>query len=202
MNVSNKQITSQQWKIFWEAVKDAGIDTQPRWEAIQYSGPTKILHRALFKKCRWYFKVLSVVFGAAEDDPYRLGKFLIAAHEDIDRLEWMARYIRHMGWSLSLEIGQWQLSRGDFVIIQRAAFRGGDKKLVIDRLLNQGVDQELIDQALNNQMDEIQGYVLSSTIEEARLIAQIVEQGANTPISPEEYITLCRQLKKAARSHL
>jgi len=200
MSESNRQFTSQQWKIFREAVKDAGIDTQPWWEAIPYSGPPKVLHWALFKKCRWFFKVLSVVSGAADDDPYRLGKFLIAAHDDPDRLEWLARYIRHMGWTLSLEMGQWQLSCGDFVILQRGAFRGGNRKLVIDCLRNLGVEQELIDQALNNQMEEIQGYVLSSTEQEARFVAQIIEQGANTPISHEEYIALCRRLKEVAES--
>ena len=143
---------------------------------------------------------MSAVLGAAEDDPYRLGKFLIAAHDDPDRLERLARYIRHMGWTLSLEMGQWQLSHGDFVILQRGAFRGGDRKLVIERLRNLGVEQELIDQALNNQMEEIQGYVLSSTEEEAQFVAQIIEQGANTPISPEEYIALCRRLKEVAKS--
>lgn len=202
MSDSNRQFTSQQWKIFREAIKDAGIDTQTWWEAVPYSGPPKVLHWGLFKKCRWFFKVLSAVFKSEDDhDPYRLGKFLIAGHDDLNKLEQMARYIRHKGWTLSLEMGQLQLGRGDFVILHRGAFRGGDRELVLDRLRNLGVEQEVVDEALNSQMEEIQGYVLSSTEEEARFVAQIIEQGANTPISHEEYIALCRRLKEVAKSH-
>ena len=150
-------------KLFHEAVKDAGINTEPWWEAVPYSGPPNVLRAGLFRKNGWFSKVL------------------IVAHNDLHRLEWLARYIRHKGWTLSCEMGHWELSRGDFVILQRGAFRGGDRKLVVARLRSFGFEQELIDRALNDQVEEIQGYVLSSTEQEARALSQIIELGANTP---------------------
>ena len=179
-----RQFTSQQWRMFHEAVKDAGINTQPWWEAVPYSGPPKVLRAGLFRKNGWFSKVL------------------IAADNDLYRLERIARYIRHTRWILSCEMDQWQLNHGDFVILQRGAFRGGDRKLVVARLRSFGVEQELIDRALNDQVEEIQGYVLSSTEQEAHALAQIIEQGATTPISPEEYTSLCMQLKEVAESRL
>jgi len=177
-----KELTSQQWKMFWESVKDAGINTKPWWEAVPYSGPPNVLRAGLFRKNGWFTKVQ------------------IAADNDLDRLEQLARYTRHTRWSLSCEMGQWQLSHEDFVILQRYACRGGNRKLVINRLLSFGIERELIDHALNSQEEHIQGYVLSSTEQEARALAQIIEQGAMTPISPEEHRAFCKRFEEWARS--
>ena len=72
--------------------------------------------------------------------------------------------------------------------------------MVIDRLLSFGIERELIDHALNLQEEHLQGYVLSSTEQEARTLAQIIEQGAMTPILLEEHRALCKRLEEWAES--
>ena len=84
-NESNRLPTSQQWKVFHKAVKDAGINTEPWWEVVSYSGPPKVLHAGLFRRTGWFSEVL------------------VAAHDDLNKLDYVARYLRHTGWKLSFE---------------------------------------------------------------------------------------------------
>ena len=161
----DKQLTSKQWDMVFQAAKESGINTEPYWEAVPYTGPPKVINTALFIEKGWFSNVF------------------VVAYDDLDRIRWLIRYIEHKRWTLSFKTVQWQLGHGDFVIFVKYAFRGGDRRPVIELLRSFGVDQELIDSTLNHQEQEVQGYVLSSTFEEARVLARVIEQGATTPPS-------------------
>jgi hypothetical protein len=154
------QLTSEQWKMVLQVAKDAGINAEPYWEAVPYTGHPKVFCKALCIEKGWFSKPL------------------IVSHDDLERIRWLINCIGHKRWALSFETGQWQLGHGDFVILQKHTFRGGDGRPVIELLLSFGADQELVDHTLNYHKEEVQGYVLSSTFKEASALAQTIEQGA------------------------
>lgn len=159
------QLTSEQWEMVFQTAKKAGINTQPWWEAVPYFGPPKVLRN-----------VLSIERGM-------FSKVLFVADNDLNKLIWLVRYIGHKKWTVSFVPGQRQLGHGDFVIFVKHAFRGGDRRPVIELLRSFGADQKLIDSTLNHQEEEIQGYVLSSTFKEARSLARTIEQGASNRVT-------------------
>ncbi|MDO8473665.1 MAG: hypothetical protein Q7T05_07610 [Dehalococcoidia bacterium] len=105
----------------------------------------------------------------------------------------MASYIRnHPGcrnWKLSINERRVVAQSGDFMIVQRDAFQGGDKKTTAEIVTRFGGDQENVDYFLNTTEERILGYVLLTSQREVRALAEIVHIGATRAGSLEDCST-------------
>ncbi|MBW7991716.1 MAG: hypothetical protein FVQ84_17105 [Planctomycetes bacterium] len=162
-----QQLSNEQWKEFCHCVRKSGISTDPWWEAIVYTDSTKVMHLELFVK-RGLFS-----------------KRQIAVGNDYENLETMAYYIKNnpecRDWQISIKTGNWNLKSGQFTIVEKSAFRGGDKQLVVNLLRKFGVNQEVIDDTLDEKNEKVLGYILSPNAEDAKELSRIIEVGATRP---------------------
>lgn len=161
------ELNYEQWTEFRHYVKDAGIQTDPWYEAVKYSGPSKILHTALCASRR------------------STSKEYIVVGNDHKALQSIAYYISNIpyfhSWMLGIETGQWELKNGYFAIVEKCGFRGGDKRSVADLLIRFGIDESLIEYTLNKVTKKILGYVLSTCEHKASAVAEAVKIGALSP---------------------
>jgi hypothetical protein len=168
------ECTLEQCMEFIHCVREAGIQTDPWYEAVPYNGPAKRLSAALY-----------VNRGL-------LSKKYIAGADNREEIERVMRYIKSNpkchDWRLGVDTGQWELEPGYFAIVERCAFRGGDRRPVIKLLRSFGLDQEVIDDTLNDKSEELLGYTLSANAEEAQQLARIIEVGATR--RPDGYVPL------------
>lgn len=180
-----QQLSNEQWTEFRHCVKKAGIITDPWWEAVKYEGPPKILNLGLFSK-RGLFS-----------------KNQIAAGNDYENLQTMADYImnhpEYNNSKLLISTSQSYLQQDHFAIVQKNAWRDGNKQIVVDLLRDFGIDQELIDHTLGEKTEELLGYVLTSSFEEAHEFAKVVEIGATSPYY-EGTLKLIQFIEERARS--
>jgi hypothetical protein len=168
------ECTLEQYTQFQHCVTEAGIQTDPWYEAVPYGGPPKTLPAALYVNRGF------------------LTRKYIAGAENREEIEWIMRYIKSNpechDWRLGVDTGQWKLEPGYFAIVEMCAFRGGDRQPVIKLLRSFGLDQEVIDDTLNDKSEELLGYTLSANADESRQLARIIEVGATR--RPDGYIPL------------
>ncbi len=167
------ECTLEQYTAFMNCVREAGIKTDPWYEAVPYSGPAKRLPAALYVKRGLLSK-----------------KYIVGADGRED-LETIISYIKNnpecRDWRLGVDTGQWKLESGYFAIVEMLAFRGGDRRPVVELLRSFGLDQEVIDDTLNDKSEELLGYTLSSNADESQQLARIVEVGATRPSDTGRY---------------
>ncbi|MEN6577848.1 MAG: hypothetical protein ABFD90_16000 [Phycisphaerales bacterium] len=159
------ECTLEQYTEFMHCVTEAGIKTGPWYEVTPYDGPEKRLPATFHVKRTLLSK--KHILGADN-------------HEDIETI---ASYVKNNPechhWRVDMDTGPWNLEAGHFVIVEISAFRGGDRRPVIELLQGFGLDQEVIDNTLNDKSEQLLGYILSSNADEAQQLAKIIEVGAN-----------------------
>ncbi|NLZ07369.1 MAG: hypothetical protein GXY19_19550 [Phycisphaerae bacterium] len=175
------QLNSEQWMQFTRAVRKAGIQTHPWWEAVEYAGPPKLLHIELCVS-----RASSI-------------KEQVAAGNDYEALETIASYFGNIpnlpDWELSMGTGEWVLDRGHFAIVEKCAYRGGDREAVINLLRDFEVNECLIDHTLDQTEEKTLGYVLSSCAADAEILSEALTIGANSP-DYEGTLTLIANLRR------
>ena len=143
---------------FMGDLRKMGAELVTWYEAIQYIGKPKQLvyelcvKRGLFSKER------------------------IAAGEDSQSLRSMADYINNhpacKNWKILLNQHTQVLQSGDFAIVQRTGFQGGDRQAMVNTITRFGGSQEDIDYILDKVEADTLGYLLSVTPREASAFAE------------------------------
>lgn len=171
------------------ALEEAGCLLRTWYEAVEYNGPFKQLEFQLRAK-RGFFT-----------------NERIAAGDDAESLREMAGYINThpecKKWKLS--IGRCQnaeAQNGDFMIVEKMAFRGGEREGITNIVRSFGGDQDDIDCILDETGERTLGYLLSVGPREAQALAEIIHMGATTPVSPEEILAWLASMRQSAKARV
>jgi len=171
---------------FQSSLANIGAQIANWVEAIQYSGKPRELHFELSaKRCLF-------------------SRHHLAAGIDKESLSTMSNYIGHhpdyRAWKVHVTNCELVARSGDYMIVERRGLKGGNRDEVAKIVRRFGGSQDDISYFLDKTEDEILGYVLPNAYLSAADLAEVVQVGQTTQITPEEQQELVRGIARWAET--